>query len=386
MKSTTRTLLGSVASLALLAPSLLASFLLWPAGCGDDFTPASEITSLRILNVAADQSYPQPGETVTLTMNFERAPEAPNEDLQVLWLGGCFNPPGDEYYGCYGQIAQALQATQAKSKPSTDVAFRSTMLDGDVLSDDFKLTLPESWIRDRPAAQAGPSFATAFVFFALCAGELRINEAATGSASGSASGSGDDKPSGNLSDIEFPFECVDQDGERVGPEGFVPGYTQLYGFADERRNANPIPKTVWFADQDTSTEVLRAKSCKDTKAKAESGGCAKEASSKCTDYDLELRTPLSTREPDPDSKEGEEINEVLWVEWLATGGSFSAGATLLSEAKIKSPADESSKASKELVSKITWLPPKEKGEVRLHAVLRDSRGGSTLQSFKVLVE
>src|SRR5262249_40406118 len=46
-------------------------------------------------------------------------------------------------------------------------------------------------------------------------------------------------PSGTGKAGSFPFGCFDPDGNQLGPDSFVPGYTQVYAFEDGRVNANP---------------------------------------------------------------------------------------------------------------------------------------------------
>src|SRR5277367_7128075 len=91
-----RPLLESLALLAFVGPTV-------GSGCGSGFAPISQVSGLRVLAVVADKPYAHPGDTVTFTMTYADPP-GDTEPPQILWIGGCVNPIGDEYYGCYEQI------------------------------------------------------------------------------------------------------------------------------------------------------------------------------------------------------------------------------------------------------------------------------------------
>ena len=55
-----------ILSRALCAPAIAAASLAL-SGCGTNFDPASLVESVRLLAIAADEPYTQPGDTVTMT-------------------------------------------------------------------------------------------------------------------------------------------------------------------------------------------------------------------------------------------------------------------------------------------------------------------------------
>src|SRR5262249_13071880 len=138
------------------------------------------------------------------------------EDPTIVWLGGCFDPPGDQYFACYEQLADLLQkAGDIDALAATGLAGRGPR---------FMLKLPEDIVSRRPEpADGAPWYGIAYVFFVACAGELRpVPPEGTGAAG------------------YFPIGCFSKKtGERLGADDFVPGFTQIYVFADGRPNTNP---------------------------------------------------------------------------------------------------------------------------------------------------
>src|SRR6185437_2024111 len=155
----------------------------------------------------------QPGDTVSFEMTyvdtFGRPPPT------VLWVGGCYDPDGDEYYLCYPQLEGGGLGNIAKGAGLTT----------------FSLTLPEDIITRRPKPTNGdPYYGLAYVFFAACEGTLTTQ--APPDSTGAAGA--------------FPFACLDDQGNRLGADSFVAGYTQVYAFADGTTNHNPVVNGINF--------------------------------------------------------------------------------------------------------------------------------------------
>jgi hypothetical protein len=188
-------------SLLLSASLALGSAL----GCGPEFNPSSEVTTLRVMGVKKDKPYAQPGEQVSLKLLWHD-PKG-RTDVQRAFIGGCVNPLGDLYYGCFESF-QRLQAS------------------GDTppigLGDDFTITLPGDIISGRPGPfePGQPRYGLYIVFFAVCAGQLDfvMGEPSDGAA--------------------VPVRCLDPDGKPLGSEDFIVGYSSVYSF-DGVSNANP---------------------------------------------------------------------------------------------------------------------------------------------------
>jgi len=158
--------------------------------CSTPFDPPNKIQALRVLSVEIDAlaldtedvdgdgetddtipvgSYVQPGESVRLKMQYSdgRTDLGDREAIQITWIGGCFNPEGDSYFNCYEPLGRLFQQVAAGEVEATEFALQGQGLDT------FELKIPEDLLESREEPAFGPKLATAFVFFAACAGELR---------------------------------------------------------------------------------------------------------------------------------------------------------------------------------------------------------------------
>jgi hypothetical protein len=195
-----RTLLVSLGALAAL-------------GCAPTFEPQSKIQSLRVLAVQKDKPYAHPGETVTLRMLLaDGATDAPRP-VQVLWLSGCENPLADLYAGCFAGVTgtggTTHQAADGAPAPSS----------GTGLEFSFQLSPTIISRRPPPADKKQPPYGLSYVFFAACAGEVRVLPPSEAQG--------------------FPVGCFSKSGERLGPADFVAGYTAVFAY-ESVTNANPI--------------------------------------------------------------------------------------------------------------------------------------------------
>lgn len=293
------------------------------AGCEEDFDPASKLNTLRVLAVEADKPYPKPGDTVQLTMLWHdgKAPPDSPRPVQVVWLSGCFNPPGDLYYQCYVPLAEKL--AQVEQDPSLiDEVFG--------LGDTFTVQIPQDIISSRPKVEDADPYGLTYVFFAACAGEILPAEP------------GDDG---------LPFGCFDEAGNRLGPDDYVPGYLSLYSYED-RTNENPILEGLTINGQlvDPATVPTYPR---------------------CTDdscHDLEIRAvvdPASAEVTNFVDGDGDPLSEQMWVEYLATGGEVDSSPKLVNDATKGFNTDNGT----------DYTPPSSPGKQYLFAVVRDNRGG-----------
>lgn len=351
-----RLVLGTLA-VAMLGGHAAAS------GCAAGFVPVSEIDGLRVLSVQADQPYAQPGETVKLTMTYadprEKAPPA-----QVYWIAGCFNPPGDAYYGCYEQLANELQGLSdpADLIQSGLVGVGST----------FSLNIPDDLITSRPQPEAGaPWYGVGFVFFLACTGYL-----------------GPVEPEGTGAAGSFPIGCYDRPytepgAKRLGADNFIPGYTQVYAFADGRRNANPIIEGMTSKDHlfpDDGGDRVQAERCPISEEdRLAPPGCGRpDPAEDCKVYDISVNVPKDVAEVDPSGAQtdGSPLHETVWVDYFAEAGSFDADAKLVSDAVEGYRKDHG----------VGFIPPAEPGPVRVWAVVHDNRGGQAVVERTIIVQ
>jgi hypothetical protein len=352
-----RLLLGAALALGIISKGAFS-------GCAAGTDPPSKINSLRVLVVTADKPYAAPGETVHFRMEaHDGIPRGEGEEakeVQIAWIGGCFDPPGDLYYACFEEIARALNDPGSAAAGEISLAAGPSLLD-------FSLAIPEDIISRRPPPEDGPYYGIAYVFFAACAGELLP------------------VPPTSEGVPTLPFGCFDEAGRAVGAEGFVPGYTQIYAFADGRRNANPAGEGFVFdgalvedaAEDPEAMPVVKRCPLSDDERRAP--GCsADDPFEACASYAVDVRVREDIAEPDAQSPNpnGGLLNEIVWVDYHADKGDLDGTVRLITGAVEGYHADHDAR----------WLPPDEPGVATLWAILRDSRGGAKTFRQRVRVE
>ena len=321
------------------------------SGCAASFDPASEINSLRVLAVVPDKPYAAPGDEVAFTMTYVDAAGEEPRPVQITWLGGCFDPEGDQYFGCYAPLQQVFEGLARGTLPPEGLVAQGVGLN------QFTLKLPEDIVSRRPVPEVGPHYGIAYLFFAACAGKVDVVPQEGSGAAGS-----------------FPLGCFDAEGRRLGAESFVPGYTQIYVFADGRTNKNPIATGINLDGAPISEDfglIPEVKRCAVREEDREVSGCgAKDPTAECTTYDIQVVIPEDVAELDADStdEDGNPLRESVWVNYYADAGDFSADIKLISD-PVEGFIDDQA---------TTWLPPDAAGPVHIWAVVHDARGGASV--------
>lgn len=326
------------------------------SGCAAGFAPISEVRSLRVLAVQADKPYANPGDEVSFEMTYHDGLGS-DRPVQIVWIGGCFDPPGDAYYGCYPQLASVFA--------SGDLG--QILGSGFVgLGETFKLTLPEDIISRRPKPTGGsPYYGIAYVFFLACAGTI---------------GPATDEGSGLAG--SFPIGCFDEEGNRLGADAFVPGYTQIYAFADGRENKNPevLGITMDGAPLEDGKEVTSCKVSEEDRLGPP--GCGRpDPFKECTSYTIDIvlpDDPERVAETDPDARQadGSYLREAVWVDYFTDNGSFDADIKLVSDA-VEGLRDNHD---------VKWIGPSKPGPAHIWAVVHDARGGQTVIERELVVK
>lgn len=355
-RSFRRLLLGTLVTAVLAAPVASTS------GCSPGNIPSNQIRGLRILAVTADKPYAQPGDEVRFKMVLQDGLDPEGErPVQVLWLGGCYNPPGELYYGCFPQLAKVFaDLAQGGGPPPPGLISLGVGLT------EFATTLPEEIITSRPPPdEGGPWYGIYYVFFAACAGQIRPVELDPGGKAGF-----------------FPFACFDDQGNRLPADSFVPGYTQVYAFDDERTNANPTVNNVLLDGVPMSEDVAEfptVKACPSTEDERRAVGCfAGDPYEGCQVHEIDVEVPTDVAEIDPgEMVNGKQIFEAVWVNYLTDGGDYTEGALALVSGVTEGYKDD---------HKVKWIAPNEPGLYTIWAVVRDSRGGATPVQRFVRVE
>jgi hypothetical protein len=350
-----------------------ASALLLLAGCDSGFDPPSKVDSLRVLVVKPEPASGTPGQSSLLTM--VTADGTRNEDgslaaprpLQIAWFGACHNPPSRQYYACF-PVLNAIASRLSPKVVETPLEGVPKGIFG--LGPSFELTLPNDILSAAPKTSADPlHYGVSYAFFAVCAGELR--------------------PRPDIRD-RVPLDCVNPStGEVLGHRDFVTGFTTLFSYeGDVPVNRNPELTTLEFAGAELPAPKEGCTvdaDCADLSApNAFDGGCER-ASGRCLPRidpcpekgdcgELRVLPELdrSSAEPLP----GQNANEIVWLSYFATAGSFDPAAELVNDRNSGWIEDHSA----------YYSPPRRAvGRVELWVAANDQRGGADLRKFEILV-
>ena len=380
-------------SLRKLARSLvlIASLPLVLTTCGGAaFEDPAQIKGLRVVAVQKSAPYPRPGDRVNIKLVFwdgKSTEDAPRDIFVYISPTPCENPKGDLYYNCLTELGGGSPDVPDGGAP-----------DGDVPDSDA----PDSDVPEGGAAWRGPSTASfvpltrasdapsalhdinhvrevnvrisdtiidrhevtrgvqpyglAYVLFLACAGSPR--------------------PVLNARPNELPFGCFDAQGNKLGADDFVIGYTSMYVY-NERINHNPVVDDFLFdagslADSTTTTDenlIRHIPSCKESDR------------SKCPKYQLKAainRDLTVEKDDDPSAKtpDGQQLEEQAWVAFYTTAGQLKSSLRLVNDATRGWNEQNGTE----------YTAPAEPGPVRLFAVVHDNRGGVAWAEGKIIVD
>jgi hypothetical protein len=224
---------------------------------------------------------------------------------------------------------------------------------------EFTFTLPDDIVSERPEPDAGPHYGIGYVFFAACAGTLSPTPLAS---------LGGEVP-------EFPLQCLDDEGNALGADSFVPGYTQVYAFADGRGNLNPEVTALMLDGNDVPDDVgaiPEVDACPVSDSERRTFTCGNKApTAECTKYEFEaVIGDVAEFDLDSTDANGNTLRETVWVSYFADGGTFKRDVALVSDATTGYIDDHGAE----------WIPPDAPSGtvINLWAVARDQRGGSSV--------
>ncbi|WP_437552341.1 hypothetical protein WME97_13625 [Sorangium sp. So ce367] len=355
-----RAVLGALALAAIASPAIAS-------GCVAGFDAPSLVSGLRVLAVVADKPYANPGDQVTFRIHYQDGlggPEDGSRPVSVYWFGGCENPVGDDYYGCYAQlegIASEMEAWVERGDPTVPLPDLNGVRPG--FGDTYTITISDDILTGRkPPTTGGPAFGSAFVFFVACTGELGLVE---------------DQGTGRAG--TFPAACF-SGGRRLGPDSFVPGYTQIYAFEGGRENANPEMRGLTLDGEplpEDFADIPTVQRCRvSAEARREAGCSAEDPFVECDAYELDAIVDPDTVAEDDPSAQQQALKEIVWVDYFADLGDLDGSIKLVSDANKGYIGDHA----------VRWIPPAEPGVATITAVLRDARGGSSVVQRLVRVE
>jgi hypothetical protein len=337
-------------------------------GCGPEFDPQAKIDSLRVLAIQKDRPYARPGDQVRLDMLFSDGSEDAGRPIEIAWIGGCHNPLGDLYAGCF-----------ATSGGTPELGSGDT----------FTLTIPDDIITSRPPPPdpKQPPYGLSYVFFAACAGSLDLASGGDG----------------------FPLRCLDAAGNSLGSDDFVAGYTAIYTY-DAYQNGNPIVRGLTLDGKPLSGGCIDPASAAAVEsgdlgavlgraAEGASSGSASEPPVVCDSTEisdpqdqpdcsqpdapcitapppgsfyreaLEIRPEVyrASIEQDEISRDayGRDYEEQMWINYYISRGELRSDVRLLNDATTGLNEEFST----------LFYPAHDPGPITLWAVVHDNRGG-----------
>lgn len=329
-----------------LIPTTLLSALALVTGCGDDFDRVSEVKTVRVLGVRKTPTFPEPGQTVEHTMLWHDGRADTSRPVQITWLGGCDNPPGDQFFGCFDSLAETVSALDSPSDPRIG------------LGETFSYTIPDDVIssRDAPPDPNQPAFGTSFVFFAACAGRLGLDPS---------------PPEGAL-----PIGCFDDANRRLGADDWVLGYTTSFAY-EQLDNALPVVTGFRVAGRDVPADCLdegcvgdlelEPIDCATGDPRCIDACRADGDEAECPEIAIEPIVDPSTVETDPIASAAKETTtyEQVWIDYFSSRGRVGGEIRLYSGADTGPRDDYASRL----------FAPAEPGPLFVWAVVKDNRGG-----------
>lgn len=342
--------------------------------CGADFQPSADVAGLRVFGVVVDTPYAKPGTQPKLSIvyydNSPRAVKADGtrRDVQILWLGGCVNPLGDQYVSCYPSLAASLSSIASASGGSMSgaAAAIASLPPGTLgLGDTFTANIPGDVITSRPAPRGTTPYGLSFVFWYACGGTIGFDAA-------------------NTSGV--PLKCTDDAGAALGPDDWVLGYTPIYAY-DQLTDANPvITGGLWNGGVYAGTSCAKTEDCPADLVCGDQNlcipvvpHCASDHESDCPGYQFKPVMDPSIAELDPNAvdENGKTLEESIWVLYYATDGTFSKDARLVNDPTVGWNDDYGT----------NWhAPGTTAGEVRIWGIVHDNRGGTGVWFQDVMVQ
>lgn len=430
---------------------LVLTTLVAAAGCGAGFDSPDSVQTLRVLGVRKDQPYAPPTvdpanpSLVKLTMlayDGTRSYSDTPRPIQRLWFSGCDDLPGDQYFTCLARMYGLWQLytqyiTVHPDKTLQEGSSWSPADPPDFLTDDqvFAIVqlvnprIPQALARDylgtyrigagsyftypiplgiianhQPSSDPNiPAYGLSFIFFTLCAGTIDVAPGWQGL---------------NIGDIlhnatlGFPFVCLDDNKNTLGPNDFVSGYTQVFVPSDGTVNHNPVIDGVLFNGNNVPADAgPSADAGTDTDAGAGAGVgayCIDEvcvpppAAVPCPNLPLNLHVPACSGKcpayefsPSMTAAGNNDIGqfvtdkrspkgEQMWVDYYTDRGTLNHAVKLLRDGSVGWSADGSAGWSADFSDQ--WTPPVDPGPVNLWAVAHDTRGGTAWVRLLICVD
>lgn len=298
-------------------------------GCDPEFDPGSNVSSLRVLSVQADNPYAAPGETVRLeATHYDPA----GRDITWAWLA-CSSPASSSVEGCVIEIAETAAATGELPLLGAGIGLSGVDV---TIAPDALTGVPDV---ARPNAVTG-------VLSIACPGTLDV-DLATAVQRGS--------------EALLPLRCTDASGAELGLHDTIAGVKRIF-VRETDRNQNPIIADITFDGEPWAEgDVKEVDSCDIDDFTFDD--CKGDG-----DHRLAARLAPESFESGVDEF-GREFAEALVVQHYATEGIFEHEVRIGELPETRWVARRSAAGQ----------------ELRLWFVARDDRGGVALAERRVRV-
>jgi hypothetical protein len=210
-----------------------------------------------------------------------------------------------------------------------------------------------------------PHYGLIYAFFAVCAGEVQFERSSQQGA--------------------LPLVCRNSQGEKLGPEDFVVGYTSLYVFDDpDVQNQTPavmeglevagntLPSDCIGADcmgpeKPISFDIADPIDC-EAEGERCFDSCKDDGDDTCPKINIRpLLSPDIAERDDVSAKYYDrDVGEQMWINYYADRGGLKSEARLLNDATTGWNEDYGT----------SFYAPKEPGLVTIWSVIHDNRGGA----------
>ncbi len=334
------------------------------------FADPTQIQSVRILASSADTPYAAPGSQVSVHVLAYDGRTSKPEPMTVSWLKlPCVDPEDDAYYSCFQQFAAEAKDAGA-SLPMLD-AGGGTGLGGSAFTTGPSATFPiatNAVTAHPPQSGAKVPYGLVFLFNVACAGQLRITPI---------------DPS-NTNPQAVPVGCFDAQGNQLGPDDWVLGYTRVYAY-DSLSNANPAISYVDVNGQKLAISQADAPQIYEAPACDSGAGCL--SMSPCTSSDktncqvkIGPIVPSASWEVNPEQTDvnGNPLHEEIWADFYSSVGQVQYSARLLydpSKGSIGGPDTTDD----------NFEPPSSPGEGYIWIVVHDNRSGAAWVTIPVSI-
>lgn len=344
-------------------------FLALLVACGArPFLPQSVVDNVRVLASKTDTPYALPGENVSVDLLVADGRRTKTRPLVVGWLPLlCVNPAADLYFACFAPQTRVLAATGALPIPvdpdagapsATTPSLPAGALDlGSLAGTDitdflvpgerFSFAMPDDVVI--PHARSGTDYGLVFLFNIACAGRVRIAPI---------------DPAAGVQ--QMPLECVDENGQKLGADDYLVGFTRVYSYRD-RRNGNPSISRILYQGKPV-----------DLGAGITVPVCTESRRADCDTVELDVDAPAESRE----EKTGETLidgnvpREQVYAQYYSTSGIFTQDGRLLYDSASGLVPDRAAE----------FIPPAGAGTGRIYVVVKDDRGGTSWVDFPVRAE